>query len=169
MTASLRRAELYSAIDAASQTTVPRMAVELLSRLASASIATPGEGTALLNPRSPAQPGWFLSGATLPVPRELLDRKEFKLRVLDALDKSGVSVLVGGSGIGKSTLSRSAARARDKEFFLVDLRNAEPLEIRNRLDWVFARLAGLPLSMLILEDFNCLEDKTGRIVVRARY
>ena len=71
----LTRAELYSAIDAASRTTVPRMAVELLSRLASASIATPGEGTALLNPRSPAQPGWFLSGATLPVPRELLDER----------------------------------------------------------------------------------------------
>ena len=118
------------------------------------------------------------SGADYPPTHRLTGRRgtfrynPLKLRVLDALDKSGVSVLVGGSGIGKSTLSRSAARACDKEFFLVDLRNAEPLEIRNRLDWVFARLAGLPLSMLILEDFNCLEDKQaalslGRVIETA--
>ena len=155
----LTRAELYSIIDSASQSTVPRTTVELLSRLASQAMAPAGEGTALLYPQIATEPGWFLSGATLPVPTNLLDRKETKSRVWDALDEFGVSVLVGGSGTGKSTLSRSTARARDKEFFLVDLRNTEPLETRDRLDWVFARLAGLPLSMLILEDFNCLEDK----------
>ena len=155
----LTRAELYSAIDAATQSTVPRVAVEFLSKLASAGMITTGEGTALLSPLTATEPGWFLSGTKLPVPRSLLDRKETKSRVLDVLDEFGASVLVGGSGIGKSTLSRSAARARDKEFFLVDLRNTAPLEIRNRLNWIFARLAGLPLSMLILEDLNCLEDK----------
>ena len=159
----LTRAELYSVIDSASQSTVPRTTVELLSRLASKTIAPAGEGTALLNPLVSAEPGWFLSGVTLPVPTRLLERKETESGALDALDEFGACMLVGASGTGKSTLSRSTARARDKEFFLVDLRNTEPLETRNRLDWVFARIAGLPLSMLILEDFNCLEDKQASL------
>ena len=159
----LTRADLYSAIDAASQFTVSRTAVDLLSKLASQGMASAGEGTALLNPQTAAEPGWFLSGTTLPVPRILLDRKEIRAKISNALNKSGVSVLVGGSGIGKSTLSRSVARARNKEFFLVDMRYTEPQETRNRLDWVFARLAGLPLSVLILDDFNCLEDRQASL------
>ena len=159
----LTRADLYSAIDAASRFTVSRTAVELLSTLASQGMASVGEGTALLNPQTAIGPGWFLSGTALPVPRKLLDRRETKTRILNALDKSGVSLLVGGAGIGKSTLSRSAARARNKKFFLVDLRNTEPQETRNRLDWVFARLSGLPLSILILDDFNHLEDRQAAL------
>ena len=155
----LTRADLYSAIDSASQSSVPRTTVELLSRLASQTMVPSSQGTALLNPLIATEPGWFLSGETLPVPSNLLARKETKSRVWDTLDEYGVSVLVGGSGTGKSTLSRSTARARDKKFFLVDMRNTEPLETRERLDWIFARLAGLPLSMFILEDINSLEDK----------
>ena len=169
----LTLADLYSAIDAASQSSVPRTTVELLSRLASQAMAPSGQGTALLHPLVATEPGWFLSGETLPVPTNLLDRKETKSRVWDILDEYGVSVLVGGSGTGKSTLSRSAARTRDKKFFLVDMRNTETLETRERLDWIFARLAGLPLSMFILEDINCLEDKQtglslGRVLEAAR-
>ena len=159
----LTRAELYSAIDVASQTTVPRTAVELLSRLAAANMASAGGDAAIVNPPYITEPGWFLSGSALPIPKGLLDRAKIRSKIFSALDKFGVSVLVGGSGIGKSTLSRSAARARDKEFFLVDLRNTEPFETRNRLNWLFARLAGLPFSMLILEDINCLEDKQAAL------
>lgn len=159
----LTRAELYSAIDAASQTTVPRTAVELLSRMAAASMSSAGGDAALINPPSNREPGWLLSGSALPIPKGLLDRTEIRSKALSVLDKFGVSVLVGGSGIGKSTLSRSTARARDKEFFLVDLRNTDPSETRYRLDWTFARLAGLPFCMLILEDLNCLEDKQAAL------
>ena len=159
----LTRADLYSAIDAGSQSTVPRTVVELLSRLASRGMETTGENTALLNPPSAREPGWIVSGDALPAPRNLLDRNETQSRVVNALDEFGVSLLVGGGGTGKSTISRFTARAREKHFFLVDLRNTEPQETRNRLDWVFARLSGLPLSILILEDFNCLEDRQASL------
>ena len=67
-------------------------------------------------------------------------------------------MLVGGSGLGKSIVSRTVVDAQSSGFVMVNFRSAKADETRVRLDMVFARIGGLPPSPLILEDLDQLEN-----------
>ena len=88
----------------------------------------------------------------------MIARVAVQSAVTNALENSSVGVIVGGSGLGKSIVSRAVAVARASAFFMVDFRNIDADETRRRLDMVFARIGGLPSSMLILEDLNHIDD-----------
>ena len=154
----LTRADLYSAIDTATRTSVPRASVEALTRFASGLTGALGRGLGTGNPPSITETGWLIDGTRLPTPQGIIARNAVESAVTNAIDNSGVGVLVGGSGLGKSIVSRAVAVAQADTFFVVDFRNADADETCHRLDMVFARVGGLPPSVLILEDLNHVDD-----------
>ena len=152
----LTRADLYSAIDTATHISLPRASIDDLVQLTSGLVGALGRGLGTGNPLSVTETGWLINGTTLPAPQGIIARSVVESAVADALDNSGVSILVGGSGLGKSIVSRAVARAGT--FFIVDFRNTDADETRRRLDMVFAHIGGLPTSALILEDLNHIDD-----------
>ena len=154
----LTRAGLYEAIDAATHISVPRNPANAFARLVSDSKGLLGGGLGTGNLLSVTETGWLIDGTRLPAPQGMIARSTVESAVTDAIDNSGVGVLVGGSGLGKSIVSRAVARTRAGTFFIVDFRNTDADETRRRLDMVFARVGGLPPSALILEDLNHIDD-----------
>ena len=154
----LTRADLYDAIDAATLTSVPRATVERLARFAADLTGSFGGGLDPGNPLSVTETDWLIDGTTLPVPQGMLVRDAVESTVTDALRTFGASILVGSSGLGKTTVSRAVAIAQAGAFFVVDFRNTEADETRRRLDMVLGRIGGLPSSVLILDDLNHFDD-----------
>ena len=103
----LTRADLYDAIDAATRTSVPRSSIDALARLASGLAGSFGGGLGTGNPLSITETGWLIDGTTLPVPQGIIARSAVESAVADAVDNCGVGLLVGGSGLGKSIVSRA--------------------------------------------------------------
>ena len=154
----LTRAELYQVIDTATRISLPRASIDDLAQLASGLARVLGGGLGTGNPLSVTETGWLIDGTRLPAPQGMIARSTVESAVTDAIDNSGVGVLVGGSGLGKSIVSRAVAVARAGTFFIVDFRNTDADETCRRLDMVFARVGGLPPSVLILEDLNHIDD-----------
>ena len=154
----LTRADLYSEIDAATRISLPRASIDALAQLASGLARVLGGGLGTGNPLSVTETGWLIDGTRLPAPQGMIARSTVESAVTDAIDNSGVGVLVGGSGLGKSIVSRAVAVARAGTFFIVDFRNTDADETCRRLDMVFARVGDLPPSVLILEDLNHVDD-----------
>ena len=154
----LTRAGLYSEIDTATRISLPRASIDDLAQHTSGLAGALGGGLGTGNPLSVTETGWLIDGTTLPAPQGMIARSTVESAVADALDNSGVSILVGGSGLGKSIVSRAVAVALASTFFIVDFRNTDADKTRRRLDMVFARVGGLPPSTLILEDLNHIDD-----------
>ncbi|OCX32893.1 MULTISPECIES: hypothetical protein [Bradyrhizobium] len=151
----LTRAELYAVIDDATRVSMPRGSVDAMARLASSlSNAFAGTGSAF----SVDQVGWIVSGRDLAAPRGVIARHALQQKALNTLTRCGALVLVGASGLGKSLVARNVAHARDVDFTLIDLRDLEADEMRQRLDYFFGRIGASLSQVTIFEDLNHLED-----------
>ena len=153
----LTRADLYHLIDTMTRVSVSRSNLDAFVQVVSNPVGSLSGGLGTAVPISTAETGWLIDGTTLPSPLGMIARGSVESAVADALGHFGVGALVGGSGLGKSIVSRAVASARVRKFFVADCRNTDADETRHRLDMVFSRIGGLPLSMLILEDLNHLE------------
>ena len=154
----LTRADLYQAIDGQTQIPLSRSDVTALVRHASNLAASLGKNISSASSFSVAEADWLIDGTTLPDPKGIIPRIAVESVMADALQSFGAGVLVGGSGLGKSIVSRRIAVTRADRFFIVDFRNSSAEETRHRLDMIFTRIGGLPSSLLILEDLNHLDD-----------
>ena len=115
----------------------------------------------------------LIDGSELPGTKGIIPRDRVESTMNDALGNFGAAVLVGGSGFGKSVISRRLAAERADSFFIADFRNLDAEKTRHRLNMVFARVGGLPPSLLILEDLNHLDDERvafslGRVIEALR-
>ena len=163
----LTQSRLYELIDSATRISVPRFAIDALARLASDLTESLSGGLGAKNLLSIAQTGWLIEGTTLPVPQGMIARSSVESAVTASLGDCSACVLVGSSGLGKSIVSRAVAIARTNTFFIVDFRDTTMNESGHRLDMLFARIGGLPPSLLILEDLNHL-DKPHVVLSLAR-
>ena len=154
----LTRSQLYELIDSATQISVPRTSVDDIARLASWLAGSLSGSLGSDNPLSVRDTDWIIDGSTLPVPQGMIARGNVESAVTAALRNCSACVLVGSSGLGKSTVSRAVAVARANTFFIVDFRDTRTNETVHRLDMLFARIGGLPPSILILEDLNHLDN-----------
>ena len=154
----LTRSKLYELIDSTTQISVPRVSVDAIVRLASALTGSLSGALGSGNPLSVRATDWIIDGSTLPVPQRVIARGAVESAVANALRNFGAGVLVGSSGLGKTTVSRRVAVARGNTFFIVDFRDTNTNETSHRLDRLFARIGGLPASTLILEDLNHLDS-----------
>ena len=163
----LTRSQLYELIDSATQMSVPRSAIDAIARLGLDLTVLFSGGLGPKNLLSTAQKGWLIEGTTLPVPQGRIARNSVESAVAASLGDCSVCVLVGSSGLGKSTVSRAVALARTNTFFIADFRDTTTNESGHRLDMLFARIGGLPPSLLILEDLNRI-DKPQVVLSLAR-
>ena len=161
----LTRADLYTAIDSATRISLPRAAVDELSRHAGELSEALGGGQGAEMPFSSTGPSWLLDGASLPILEGMIARKDLEGVAGTALDNFKSVVLVGGGGLGKSILARTVVSAQVEGFFVVDFRDTTSSEARDRLNMLYARVGALPSSALILEDLNCLDDANVALAV----
>lgn len=169
----LTRGELYDAIDAATRLSMRRSDVEAMAQFASGLAGSLGEALSPDSTISTKETDWLIDGNTLPTPRNMIPRVTVETASTDALGHYGAAILAGSSGLGKSSVARAAASASAGAFAMVHFRDADANETRLRLDMVFARIGGLPVSVLILEDLNQLDDarvalSLGRVIEALR-
>ena len=151
-------ADLYTAIYAATRISLPRSAVDDFARSLPVIARSLAAGMAPGNPLSISETDWLIHGSTLPTPQGMITRVAVEATVSDALRDFGAVVLVGSSGLGKSTVSRAVAVAHAGAFFMVGFRGHDANEARHRLDMLFGLIGGLPSGALILEDLSCIND-----------
>ena len=141
-----------------------RRSFEVLLESATREVGLLTGESALSNPISISDTDWLIDGTMLPpVPEGMVTRVDLESALVDALGNFGVGVLTGSSGLGKSIVSRSAALNHFGTFHLIEFRNIETNETRHLLDIVFARMASLPSSALILDDLNQIDDAHVRL------
>lgn len=164
----LTLADLYQLIDEATRASVP---YHVLDRL-----GFPGALAGGLDANTSvatADTRWLTDGASLAARRGTIARPAVESAVADALRNSGVCVLIGSSGIGKTVVAQKVAELGAENFCIADFRDTPGDEARYRLDNAFALIGGLPSSILILEDLNQLDDpqvvlSLGRVIEACR-
>lgn len=159
----LTRPELHQVIDYATRLAVPRADFERLvaKLLAAPDTATPGQ--AIVSRRDGEFPSWIVDAGALPTPVAPISRERLEARGRDALNATGLCVLIGATGTGKSSLARSLATAYPDPCYWIDLRDTEPPEARDRLEHAFVLLADMGSATLMLEDLNCVAAPSVRI------
>lgn len=154
----LTRADLYCAIDAATQISMPYSADRGVFSLFASELMKSGS-VDTHNRLFIEETNWLVDGTTLPEPQKMIGRPDLESAITNALGSFGITILAGSSGLGKSIVSRAIARAQGS-FFMVDFQNTSENDAGARLDSIFARIGGLPPGTLILEDLNHLDNPT---------
>ncbi len=169
---ALKRAELYSVIDEATQIPMQRAVIEeILKKIPS--MLGPLGGNHLSKALSTDQEGWITDGSELPLPRGMVQRSNLESATKKALIDFGVCILIGSTGLGKSNVSRAVARARGDRFSIIDFGDGGANENYHLLHTLFIHVGGLQSSLLILEDLNHLDDRrvassVGRVIEAIR-
>ncbi|WP_339457131.1 AAA family ATPase [Pseudomonas sp. EA_65y_Pfl1_P120] len=149
----LTRADLITAVDTCTRISVPRVMLDNLTEFS-------GGLARGVQPGMPPTPAlrWLIDGRSLPRARGFLSRPVVKNDIEAIVRETGVGFIVGTSGVGKTNIVRAVAEAIGGRFFLVDFRDAEVEETKNRLDVLLSRLGGLQAQVILLEDLNCYEN-----------
>ncbi|MGO4502134.1 hypothetical protein [Dyella sp. 2YAF14] len=154
----LTRASLYTAVDEATRMSVPRGTAELLNLISSGFASS-----ALANISSPvavtlAEPSWIVRSELLPSVARLVSRVALEAGVLARMRQFGLCIIIGASGLGKSSVARQVAETLTGGFATIDFRNANATETCSRLDIVFSHIGGLRESTFLFEDLNHLNE-----------
>ena len=155
----LTRADLYSEIDRVTQTTVPRETANLLSRLPFSHLLPILDSDSDVSPTLHIEPTWLMEGTSIPSHQHLVIRKSIQSKLIRALNDYNHAVLIGASGLGKSTLSNHCASVRGMRNFVMDFRDVETSKAKSRLEWLFTRVTSMAPCLLIFEDLNVLHDR----------
>jgi tetratricopeptide (TPR) repeat protein len=154
----LVRADFYRVVDHATRLFLPRAAVDMLASISSSLTASALSGFGAGLPVALAEPGWLVDGNALPAPKRMVSRPAIEIGVVDRMRRLSVGIIVGASGLGKSSVAREVARRLTDEFLIVDFRNADVEETRSRLDAMVSRMGGLRAPIVIFEDLNHFND-----------
>lgn len=155
----LTRADFYDLISEKTTYTISRISLESLLQRESELLRLIGEQSGLSNTGSADHSDLFIDSDTLPVLKQMIPRSELETSIVNSLCEFGVSILVGGSGVGKSVLARRIAAQTSGKFYIVYCRDMDALKTLARLNAVFSRIGGLSESTLILEDLIHLDDR----------
>ncbi|MEW6437414.1 MAG: hypothetical protein AB1508_09660 [Pseudomonadota bacterium] len=153
----LTRSELYKLIDGKTRISVRRSEVDVLLQLAPSLMAA-FEVYGQIASVSRSETDWLIDGDTVPDPAGMIPRPPIESQVSSLLRHFGICILVGPSGVGKSSISRRAASAVGPSFSIIDFRDLDSSETRRRLDVIFARVGDMASQVSILEDLNHLDD-----------
>ena len=106
---------------------------------------------------------WLYKGSSLPQKRGMIKRVEIERRLKNAIEEEGVAILTGSKGLGKSVTSQSFAQSQYNEFYIVECNNSSSSRIRHILNTVVREVADFYGSILILENFNAIENSDLRL------
>lgn len=149
----LTLADLIVAIEECTRVSVSRVMFDRLAALASG-LGTQAAGSIPVT----SELRWLIDGSLLPKAQRFLSRSVVEVEIEEALGKTAACFISGTSGVGKTHVARSVAEKIGGRFFLVDFRNADYDEAKNRLDVLLSRLGGLQAHTILLEDLNCFDD-----------
>ena len=153
----LTRADLYRVIESKSRVSIPRAAVDRVAKVFStmASSNTGSDDSHRLV--TDAADDWLIDGNTIPRLRGMIPRCAVESALSESLTTLGAAVLVGGSGLGKSTVSHRVADTLPGDFTLVQFGHTDATRTTHRLDMLLGTIAGLRSSRLILDDLSYFE------------
>ena len=169
----LTRAALFRTIDDATMVLVPRTRVVGLVE----PVSSVGAAMTSVLAGSDDFPGvdshWIVDICTFPIPQGVIGRPDLESSVNAALAIHGVCLLVGSSGVGKSTLARSVVPRDTERAHTIEFRNLRAEEARRRLDALLGHIGHLQPGAVILEDLNVLYEarvavSAGRVVEALR-
>lgn len=158
----LTRAELYTAIDAATRISVSRQTAGSMLNLGATIASALASGQSLDAKFSAVDTSWLIPSSDLATPHGIIARRTLASQIEQALAKYGRVILVGGSGLGKSLAAREVAGKRRVGFVTVDLRGVDAREAAQRLGLTLGQIGALSFDCLIFDDFNRLEDGQPR-------
>lgn len=101
----------------------------------------------------------------LPWPALLADRTALVSSASEMVRTHGVAVLSGGTGMGKTLLARLAAKDVGGEWFILDLRDAQPKEAAERLRRAALDIPRLRPRGVIIDDANDLDDASVQVAL----
>ena len=151
----LRQIDLRDLVDAATRISVPASYLEaVMLREAAARAAD----------QAPTETDPTVPEAGLPLPSPLAERLALVAAVQSVVTEFDGAVIVGGSGMGKTSLARQAARRLGGEWRILDLRGVASAEAATRL-MEAARLIGDRTAGLIADDVPDLDvpDVASRV------
>ena len=154
----LTHAELYRVIDYATHISVPHSSLFKLIDVTTKLASRAAGGFSGRSPKLAEGTDWLIDGAELPAIRGMIGRPSLTEAIADVLDDFGTAIIVGSSGLGKSTIARMVASDMDAGFFIVHFRNMNLEETSARLDMVLSRVSCLDKAVLVLEDLNHIEN-----------
>lgn len=155
---ALTRADLISIIDGSSRVSVPIAMMDMFASASSGLLTQMLGGSSTGFPVALGLPIWLVDGSDLPASKREVPRPKVEEDIENRLRAFGVCFVVGASGVGKSSISRSVAQRIGQSYFIVDFRNADAEETRGRLDSLLSRLGGIRARVVILEDLNQFND-----------
>ena len=151
----LRLGDLYSVIQSATQISVPIAHYQsILEQLLPSSS---GDFSGSL--RSTGEVAWIIRGAELPPMSGMVPRRREEAALTKILADGGTAVLVGGSGTGKTTLSRAVAAHYTRDYELADLQDSDTNVTIARLNSILGRLGRIESATLVLDDLNFLDAR----------
>lgn len=156
----LTRADLISVIDSASRVSVPIAVVDIFAHVSAGLMTQMLGGSSAGLPVALGLPVWLVDGSDLPASKRAVPRPEVEDGIENRLRALGACFVIGASGVGKSSVSRSVAERVGDGYVLVDFRNAGPEETQRRLDALLSRLGGMRAQLIILEDLNQFNDSS---------
>lgn len=154
----LTRADLYSVIDGATRLSVPRSTVEMMSLFSSGLMASVLAKVESSLPVTPASLSWLIDGRALPTGERMLSRQVVASRVSERMRRFGAAILIGASGLGKSSIARAVASSFPSGYIMIDFRNSDPEETRSRLNVMVSQLGDFVASTFIFDDLNHFND-----------
>ena len=152
----LTSADLYRIIEEATRVPVSR------AHLAQIMAAAAQTASGVMQPSdlvlSSSAPPWIYRESDTPLARLQIERPELVLKMVQGMQDGPCIVLVGATGLGKSLLAQSVARYQKAKYSIVDFRDLNTLESRQRIDFLAAHASEVEVSLLILDDLNHLND-----------
>jgi hypothetical protein len=106
-------------------------------------------------------PSILESESELPLPPILAERPSLIADIAGKARGSGLAIVTGSTGSGKTILARTTAKAEGATWYILDVRDAKADEINQRVALALGSL-GTRLGGIILDDFNELEDPAAR-------
>lgn len=169
----LTRPGLYELVDAATRVAVPRRSLELGKQFDTALMGGLRTLAGASEANTVVEVGWLIPGPSLPATPGLLRRTTAEAAVSEALKKCGVTIVVGGTGLGKTMLCQSVATTRGGSSFVVEFRDTSPEEARRRLNLLLGHLGELARAPVVLDDIDHLDNPRvvvafGRVIASVR-
>ena len=157
--------DLRKIIISATHVTIPESSLNRLLNQLPDSVDSLSSKSASDSFSSIAQNKWLYTGSDLPKKKGMIKRVEVEHKLENAINEAGLAILMGSIGLGKSVISRSFARSHADEFYIVEFGDTSSAGIRHTLERILEKIACLRKGILILENFNAIENRDLRLLI----
>lgn len=116
--------------------------------------ALTGSSSGQLHISSDPTPSFLRREAEAPLPRGLAQRQKVVSNLATRAQSFGAVILVGGTGLGKTTLARFAARTLPGDWLICQLTQSDTSTVNERVNRLLVYLGTAPVRGVILDDLD---------------